>query len=51
MPDKVPASLLVLPVKLVYRILNNLDDLTMCCLARNICQRLNVIMDIYQRYQ
>ncbi|CAF4420511.1 unnamed protein product [Rotaria socialis] len=42
---------LALPVELVYRILDNLDQFTIFCSARNVCVRLNTITDTYHRYQ
>jgi hypothetical protein len=43
-------SLLTLPVEIVYRILDNLDELTILCSVRNVCTRLNLITDTYRRY-
>ena len=40
-----------LPVEMIYRILDNLDDKTMFTSMRNVCQRLNTITDSYHRYQ
>ena len=51
MSDRVPASLVALPIELVYRILDNMDELTMLGSARNVCARLNAITDTYHRYQ
>jgi hypothetical protein len=51
MSDKIIPSLHTLPIDIVYRILNNLDDLTIFCSMRNVCTRINAIMDIYHRYQ
>ncbi len=44
-------SLHTLPVELVYRILDNLDELTILLSCRNVCERLNAITDTYYRYQ
>jgi hypothetical protein len=44
-------SLHTLPVELVYRILDNLEELTILLSLRNVCTRLNDITDTYQRYQ
>jgi hypothetical protein len=44
-------SLLTLPVELVYRILDNLEELTILLSCRDICARLNAITDTYYRYQ
>ncbi|CAF1527679.1 unnamed protein product, partial [Adineta steineri] len=51
MTEKVHLSLLTLPVEIVYRILDNLDDFTILCSVRNVCRRLNAITDAYHRYQ
>ena len=51
MADKVTLSLLTLPIELVYRILDNLDELTILISARNVCTRLNLIIDTYHRYK
>ena len=48
---KMPPSLHTLPVELVYRILDNLDDITIVLSCRNVCVRLNAITDAYHRYQ
>jgi len=45
------SSLLKLPVELVYRILDNLDEKAMFLSIRNVCTRLNTIIDTYHRYQ
>ena len=49
--NKITPSLLKLTVELVYRILDNLDQLTILLSLRNVCTRLNVITDTYHRYQ
>ncbi len=46
-----PLSLHTLPVELVYRILDNLDNFTLFVACRNVCTRLNTIIDTYHRYQ
>lgn len=51
MLDNVPSSLLEMPVELVYRILDNMDKLTMLCSFRDVSTRLNAIIDTYPRYQ
>ncbi len=51
MSEKIVLSLHTLPVELVYSILDNLDQLTILLSVRNICQRLNTIIDSYKRYQ
>ncbi len=45
------SSLLTLPVELVYRILDNLNDKTMFLSLSNVCIRLNSIINTYHRYQ
>ncbi|CAF1411770.1 unnamed protein product [Adineta steineri] len=49
--DKTTMSLHTLPVELVYRILDYQTDLTIVISMRNVCQRLNKIVDTYSRYQ
>ena len=44
------ASLLTLPVELVHKIFDNLKDFTIICSLRQVCTRLNMIMDAYPRY-
>jgi hypothetical protein len=44
-------SLHTIPVELVYRILDNLEELTILLSLRNVCTRLNAITDTYHRYQ
>jgi hypothetical protein len=51
MSGKTVCSLLTLPVELVYRILDNFNDLTIICSVRNVCTRINLIIDSYYRYQ
>ncbi|CAF3430385.1 unnamed protein product, partial [Rotaria sp. Silwood2] len=51
MCDKSPATLLTIPVDIVYRILDKLNDLTIIVSVRNVCERLNSITDTYHRYQ
>jgi hypothetical protein len=45
------SSLLTVPVELVYRILDNLDEQTLFLSVRGVCIRLNLITDTYHRYQ
>lgn len=45
------ATLCNLPVELVYRILNHLRLFDVRMSARNVCDRLNQIIDTYQPYQ
>ena len=44
------AFLLTLPVELVYMIFDNLSNFTIICSLRQVCTRLNMIMDTYPRY-
>ncbi|CAF3354517.1 unnamed protein product [Rotaria socialis] len=43
--------LLTLPVELVHMIFDNLSDFTIICSFRQVCTRLNMIMDTYPPYQ
>jgi hypothetical protein len=51
MANKVYPSLITLPVELIYRILDNLDLLAILLSFRNVCKRLDAIIDAYQPYQ
>ena len=51
MADKIPPSLITLPVETVYRILDHLNDFTMFCSMPNVCSRMNAILNSYHRYQ
>jgi hypothetical protein len=51
MSGKVVPSLLTLPVEIVYRILDNLNELDILLSVRDVCTRLNAITDTYHRYQ
>ncbi len=44
-------SFLTLPIELIYRILDQLDDFTMISSMRNVCTHINTIVDTYHRYQ
>ena len=48
---KMVLSLHTLPIHLVYRILDNLDNFTILVSCRGVCKRLNNIIDTYKRYQ
>jgi len=39
-----------LPLDIIYRILDHLHDQDLFLSARNVCQRLNIILDSYQRF-
>ena len=49
--SKVMESLITLPVELVYRIFDHLDNLALLTAVRGTCTRLNAIVDSYHRYQ
>ncbi|CAF1302080.1 unnamed protein product [Rotaria sp. Silwood1] len=51
MAEKIKPSLYTLPTELIYRILNYLDDFNLFCTMRNVCTRINTIMDSYRRYK
>ena len=51
MSTRTISSLLELPIEIIYRILDNLDDYTLFCAASNVCIRLNRILNTYDRYQ
>ncbi|CAF4939473.1 unnamed protein product [Rotaria magnacalcarata] len=51
MANLTPSSLLELPVELVYRILENLDYVTILCSVHNVCTRLNMITGSYAPYK
>ena len=51
MSDKIIPSFDTLPLELVYRILDNMDELTISISMQNICTRINAIIDSYHRYQ
>ena len=48
MSDK---SFLTIPIEQIYRILDNLDDISILLSAREVCKQLNAIIDTYPRYQ
>ena len=50
-PQKLTASLQTLPVELVYRILDELDDSTLIRSCYYVCTKLNNIIDTYRRYR
>ena len=51
MAEKTKPSLHTLPLELVHRILNYLDNFNIFCTMRNVCARINTIVDSYRRYQ
>ena len=48
---KMSPSLHTLPVDIVYRILDDVNDLTLFTSCQNVCKKLNSIIDTYHRYQ
>ena len=51
MSSKINLTFLTLPVELVYRILDYLDDWSLICSIRNVSTRINRIIDNYDRYR
>lgn len=51
MADNNKLSLHTLPVQLVHRIFNNLDDFDILFAVRNVCTRLDTVVDNYRRYR
>lgn len=51
MSDKRISSFHTLPIELVYRILDNVDEKTLFISCRGVCKRLNDILDTYKPYQ
>ncbi len=51
MSDRTISSLFTLPIEFVNRILDHLSDFNILCSMRNVCTRINAIVDIYHRYQ
>lgn len=51
MSEKITYSLYTLPIDMIYRILDQLDEETIILSIFNVCQRLNAIIDTYHRYQ
>ena len=44
-------SLVTIPVDLVYLIFDHLDELALLCSVRDVCRRMNQIVDSYSPYQ
>jgi hypothetical protein len=44
-------SLHTLPVELVYRILDYLNEFDIICSMQNVCVRINLVVDSYYRHQ
>ncbi len=51
MSNRITLSLITSPVEIIYRILDHQSDRTIICSMRNVCQRLNTIVDSYDQYQ
>ena len=51
MNETMQPSLLALPIELTYRILDQLKQVDILLSVRNVCTRLNAIVDTYHRYQ
>jgi hypothetical protein len=51
MSDTIAPSLLTLPVELLFRIFDDLDELTIFIYVRNVCTQLKAITDAYLHYQ
>ena len=51
MSSNTTSSLILLPIELIYRILDHLQLKDVFLSVRNVCQRLDSITDIYHRYQ
>ena len=51
MSSNTTPSLIVLPIELIYRILDHLQLKDIFLSVRNLCQRLDSITDTYHRYQ
>lgn len=51
MSSKYIFSLHTLPVELVYQIFDELDLINILLSLRNVCLRLNAILDTYSRYR
>jgi hypothetical protein len=50
MADHSASSLHTLPVELIYRIMDNLDAEALLVSFRDVCTRINAIMDTYEPY-
>ena len=49
--DQMALSLHLLPIELVHRILDHLDQVDILVSMRNVCTRLNDVIDIYDPYE
>lgn len=46
-----PITLQMLPIEMIYRILDHLTDKELFLFASNICRRWNIILNSHQRFQ
>jgi hypothetical protein len=44
-------SLHTLPVEIIYNIMDKMDELNIILSLRNVCSRLNLVIDSYKRYE
>jgi hypothetical protein len=51
MSNEQARSFLTLPVDIVYRILDNLDQLEILLSVQDVCTRLNAIIESYHQYK
>lgn len=51
MSEKIISTFITLPVEIIYRILDHLDNLTIFWSMQNVCTRINAILDTYYSYQ
>jgi len=49
--NSMPSSLHTLPIDLVYRILDHLDNMTIFWSCQNVCRRLNDVVNTYHPYR
>lgn len=51
MSEEFRTSILALPILLIYRILDNLDEFNLVCSMWNVCTRFNAVMETYPRWE
>lgn len=49
--DKIDFPLLSLPIEVIFRILDELDEFTIIFYVRNVCTQLKTITDAYYEYK
>jgi hypothetical protein len=49
--DKMTSSLFILPIEIVYQILDHLDNFTIYFSLQNVSSRMNTIVHNYDRYR